>query len=153
MTRSSLLALGVAVLAASPASAGARPGQAGAALTIVITNIRATTGKVRVDLCRQNEFLKSCTIVADATPVRGTTTVTLQNVPPGEYAVQATYDQNGNGKVDRGLFGIPKEGVGFSNDAPIRLGPPSWKDAAFSVTGDKAITLRIRYFMGGDNKP
>jgi len=153
VTKLILLSAGAAALAASTAAAGARPGQASAALTIVITNIRATTGKVRVDLCRQNEFLKKCTIVADATPVRGTTTVTLHNVPPGDYAVQATYDQNGNGKVDRGLFGIPKEGVGFSNDAPIRLGPPSWKDAVFNVSGDKSITLRMRYFMGGDNKP
>ena len=40
----------------------------------------------------------------------------------GRYAVQAFLDENGNGEVDRALFGIPKEGVGFSNDAKIRLG-------------------------------
>lgn len=153
MSKIRLLAAGAACLVASTALAGARPGQAGVVLTINITNIRATTGKVHIDLCRKSEFLKTCAIVADAQPVRGTTTITLENVAPGDYAVQATYDQNGNGKVDRALFGIPKEGVGFSNDAPIRLGPPSWKDAVFSMSGDKAITLRMRYFSGGDNKP
>lgn len=153
MTKLSWLAAAAAILVASTATAGARPGQAGAVLTITITNIRATTGKVHIDLCRQSEFLKTCALVAETNPVRGTTTITVPNVAPGDYAVQATYDQNGNGKVDRGLFGIPKEGVGFSNDAPIRLGPPSWKDAVFNVSGDKAITLRMRYFSGGDNKP
>lgn len=153
MTRMKLLAAAAAIFVASTASAGARQGQTGAVLTIAITNIRATTGKVHIDLCRQSEFLKTCAVVADVKPERGTTTITVPNVAPGDYAVQATYDQNGNGKVDRGLFGIPKEGVGFSNDAPIRLGPPSWKDAVFSVSGDKTITLRMRYFMGGDNKP
>ncbi|WP_066650037.1 MULTISPECIES: DUF2141 domain-containing protein [Sphingomonas] len=153
MNKILLLAGGAACLVAPGALAAARPGQAGAVLTITITNIRATTGKVHVDLCRQTEFLKTCAVIAETKPVRGTTVITLPNVQPGDYAVQATYDQNGNGKVDRGLFGIPKEGVGFSNDAPIRLGPPSWKDAVFNVSGDKAITLRMRYFSGGDNKP
>lgn len=85
--------------------------------------------------------------------MRGTTIIKLANIEPGDYAVQATYDENDNGKVDRGLFGIPKEGVGFSNDAPIRLGPPRWKDAVFTVNADKSVALRLRYLMGGDDKP
>ena len=77
----------------------------------------------------------------------------MPNVQPGDYAAQVSYDENGNGKVDRAIFGIPKEGVGFSRDAPIRLSPPKWQDAMFSLSGDTSITLRLRYFMGGDNKP
>ena len=57
-----------------------------------------------------------------------------------------------NGKIDRALFGIPKEGVGFSNDAPIRLGPPKWKDAQFQLGDDKVITFKLRYFIGGGAK-
>lgn len=144
----------VAAMAVPWGSAGAAAGGGtGLALEIVITNVRATTGKVHLDLCREREFLKKCSISAEAPAVRGTTVVKIANVEPGDYAVQATYDQNGNGKVDRGLFGIPKEGVGFSNDAPIRLGPPRWKDAVFAVNADKSLSLRLRYFMGGDNKP
>jgi uncharacterized protein (DUF2141 family) len=131
-------AVGLACWHGAPAGA--------ATLKIDITNVRNTTGRVHVDLCRTAEFLKKCAVVADVMAAKGTTMVTIENVAPGTYAVQATYDENGNGKVDRGLFGIPREGVGFSNDAPIRLGPPKWADAMFVVDGDRQITLKMRYF-------
>lgn len=115
-------------------------------LQVAVTNVRGSTGRVHVDLCLQKEFLKNCQIFAEAKAVKGTTVVTIANVPPGDYAAQITYDENGNGKVDRGLFGIPKEGVGFSRDAPIRLGPPRWQDAVVAVTADRTITARLRYF-------
>ena len=77
------------------------------------------------------------------------TTVTFYGLKPGRYAAQLFYDENGNGKVDRALFGIPKEGVGFSNDAKIRFGPPKWEDAAFSYDGsDRTIGVKLRYFIG-----
>jgi uncharacterized protein (DUF2141 family) len=70
-------------------------------------------------------------------------------VPPGEYAAQAFLDENGNGEVDRGLFGIPKEGVGFSRDARIRLSPPKWRDAVFTHRAQpEVIRFDLRYFMG-----
>lgn len=89
---------------------------------------------------------------ASAPALAGKTIVTISNVQPGTYAVQAFHDENHNGKVDRALFGIPKEGVGFSNDAPIRLGPPKWKDAQFQLGDDKGIAFKLRYFIGGGAK-
>lgn len=43
---------------------------------------------------------------------------------------------------------LPKEGFGFSRDAPVRMGPPSFNSAAF-VVGDAAIqqTIRMRYML------
>ncbi len=123
-----------------------------AALTVTVTNVRNTTGHVHVDICRQTEFLKKCAVVGEARAAKGATVIVIENLPAGDYAVQATYDENGNGKVDRALFGIPREGVGFSNDAPIRLGPPKWEEARFSVEGDKAISFKLRYFLGGNGK-
>ena len=55
------------------------------------------------------------------------------------------HDENGNGELDLGQFRIPVEPYGFSNDAPVMMGPPSWKKAAFDVGSDGArqrITLR-----------
>ena len=70
---------------------------------------------------------------------------------PGRYAAQVFYDENGNHKVDRALFGIPKEGVGFSRDARIKLGPPKWADAVFDYAGgEQIIRLKLRYFIGPD---
>lgn len=144
-----LIALAVlAVCAATPALALRGQGGGGMTLTVQVDNVRVSKGAVHIDLCREAEFLKECPIEAEAPAVKGRTVVVLHNLAPGTYAVDATLDENGNGKVDRGLFGIPKEGVGFSNDAPIRLGPPHWRDAMFDLHEDKVITLKLRYFTG-----
>lgn len=137
----------LAALAAAPMLAAASPGGTGD-LTITVTNVRNARGVVHVDLCREAEFLKDCPVSAEAPSVIGTTIVHIRNVPPGDYAIQATHDENNNKKVDRGLFGIPKEGVGFSRDAPIGFGPPKWNRAVFHMAGDHAETLKMRYFTG-----
>lgn len=154
--RSVLPILFLALIAApsldlSPVEAAAVPSPmavGNASVTIRVTNIRNARGRVHIDLCRQSEFLKNCPISAEAPAMVGTTVVTIGNVPPGIYAAQAFQDENSNGRVDRALFGIPKEGVGFSNDAPINFGPPKWKDAMFGLQSDTAITLKMRYFGG-----
>lgn len=126
---------------------GAAP--AAGILHVQVDNVRAQTGRVHVDLCTQAQFLKDCPIMAEAPPRIGLTTVTLRNIKPGRYAAQVSYDQNGNGKVDRALFGIPKEGVGFSNDAKIRMAPPKWEEAVFDYDGlERTIRLKLRYFIG-----
>ena len=59
------------------------------------------------------------------------------------------HDENSNDGVDRGLFGIPKEGVGFSRDAKIVFSPPKWADAMFHHDGTAQRTgFRLRYWTG-----
>jgi uncharacterized protein (DUF2141 family) len=66
-------------------------------------------------------------------PFTGTaTTITLQ-VPPGRYALVALHDENSNHKLDRNLFGIPKEGFGFTNNPKVVLSAPSFDTAAIPV--------------------
>jgi uncharacterized protein (DUF2141 family) len=118
-------------------------------LDVVITNVRAATGRVHVDICTEVNFLMKCPRAFDSPAHAGTTVVTATNLPSGAYAAQVYYDQNGNGKIDRALFGIPVEGVGFSNDAPINLAPPKYAAAMFRYTAPKqTITLKLRYFTG-----
>ena len=137
------------ILFAVPALFAAASAHAGT-LTIEITNVRNGNGVVHVDVCPQAKFLKDdCVHASSAAARAGTTIVTVPDVPDGTYAVQAFHDENRNGKVDRGLFGIPREGIGFSNDAPIHFGPPSWKDANFTMTGSRTIHIRMRYMSGG----
>ena len=119
-------------------------------ITVEVGNIRNNRGKVVVDICPQKKFLDDgCPYHAEAPAKAGITTVTVPNVPAGEFAAQAFHDENGNGEIDRGLFGIPKEGVGFSRNAPIRLSPPKWRDAVFSHRAQpEHIRFDVRYFMG-----
>ncbi len=142
MKRALLALSSLVVIGAAPAPA---------VLYVDVSNVRGHTGTVHVDICTQAQFLKDCPRSADAPAVIGVTRVTLNGVPPGRYAAQVFYDENGNHKVDRALFGIPKEGVGFSNDAKIRFSPPKWEEAMFDYDGGShVIKLRLRYFIGPD---
>lgn len=138
-------------LGATTAAAGAG---ADGTLHVTVDNVRGTKGRVHVDLCTEAQFLKDCPIAADIAARPGVSVVTLNGVRPGRYAAQVFYDENGNHKVDRALFGLPKEGVGFSRDARIGLGPPKWQDAVIDYDGhEQTIRLRLRYFIGPDYKP
>jgi uncharacterized protein (DUF2141 family) len=65
---------------------------------------------------------------------------------PGLYAVAVYHDQNNNHRFDRTLIGMPAEGYGFSNNAPIFFAPPSFKSAAFAAgPGDNRIAIKLRY--------
>jgi uncharacterized protein (DUF2141 family) len=119
-------------------------------ITINVGNVRNNRGRVVVDICPQSQFLgDACPYHGQAQARTGTTTVVVPDVPAGQFAVQAFHDENGNGEVDRGLFGIPKEGIGFSRNARIGLGPPKWRDAVFAHGAQPAtLSFNLRYFMG-----
>jgi len=56
------------------------------------------------------------------------------------------HDENNNHRFDRTLIGMPAEGYGFSNDARIFLGPPSFKSTQFLVgPGETHIAIALRY--------
>jgi uncharacterized protein (DUF2141 family) len=67
-------------------------------------------------------------------------------LPAGAYAVACFHDENKNGKLDTGLFGIPKEGTVASNYAKGLMGPPSFEKARFSFSGSSSgLSLRMGY--------
>ena len=61
------------------------------------------------------------------------------SVPAGTYAISAYHDENDNGLLDANFLGIPKEGVGATNDAKAHFGPPKFKDAKFLIEGKPLI--------------
>lgn len=64
-------------------------------------------------------------------------------IAAGTYAVACFHDENNNGILDTGAFGIPTEGMVASNHAKGFMGPPSFKDAKFSFPG-AATELRLK---------
>ena len=117
-------------------------------LTIQVENVRASKGRVHVDVCPEAKFLKDgCPYSASAVAHKGETTVLVPNVAAGRYAVQAYLDENSNDKMDFGMFGLPKEGFGFSHD-PKGMHAPKFAEAAFDATGAaQSMTLRLRYVL------
>ena len=73
---------------------------------------------------------------------KGTATYSFE-LPNGTYAIGIFVDANYNNEMDRNFFGVPKEQYGFSNDAKGSFGPPSFKDASFTVSGDMKLTINL----------
>lgn len=139
-----LLALIAVALAAPRVSA-----EDSGTLHVVIDNARSARGNIHVDICPQANFLSKCPYSAEAAARKGRVEVVVHGVPPGRYAAQITHDENGNKKVDRGLLGIPREGIGFSNNVRVRFRAPRFAEAAFEVTGGRqSISVRLQYFGG-----
>jgi uncharacterized protein (DUF2141 family) len=70
----------------------------------------------------------------------------FSGIPPGTYAVSVFHDENSNGKLDRNLLGMPKEGVGVSNNAAGHFGPPKFDDMAFHYqNGRLDLKITVRY--------
>jgi uncharacterized protein (DUF2141 family) len=66
----------------------------------------------------------------------------FSGIASGTYAVSVFHDENSNGKMDTNLMGIPREGVGASNNPKGHFGPPKFEAAAFQVSGGR-IDLKI----------
>jgi uncharacterized protein (DUF2141 family) len=134
-----LRALGLAVAVACAAGAAHA-----ADVVVMIERVPNSKGEVHVDLCTQATFLTAdCPYDTAAPARRGRVIVTLTNIPPGRYAAVAYHDENANRDLDLNALGIPKEAYGFSNDPPMLLGPPLFKDSAFDV-GDKDVEVKVR---------
>ena len=69
------------------------------------------------------------------TPAGGT--IVVKGLAPGFYAVAVYHDENLNGEFDQGIFGIPLEDYGFSNDARGFFSAPDFDDAKVRVRGPR----------------
>jgi uncharacterized protein (DUF2141 family) len=114
-------------------------------LTLTIEGVRSDRGKIMAALLKADAASGVARRVdsAMATPVAGTTIIHFQDLEPGDYAVQLFHDENGNGKMDSNLFGLPSEGYAFSNRARASFGPPKFAQMKFTVTPQPAATAAV----------
>jgi len=144
-----LLALGA--LIAAPALVGAAD-SAGTPVQVTVTGLRSHDGVVRACMTTDAERFPRCQSVAGShrvtAPADEPLVLDFGKVAPGHYAIALLHDENDNGTADRAAFMIPKEGFGFSRDARVRMGPPSFDAAAFEV-GRTPVrqTIHMRYML------
>jgi len=138
--KTKLRLIALLLIAAAPAQ--------GSPVIVTVNGIRDGQGSIRVAVCPRANFLQPlCPYVARAPAHAGATVVTIKDVPPGAYAVQAFHDANDNGVLDRNWLGMPEEGMGFSHDPPMRYGPPDFDAASFTLGAAGAtVAIVLRYF-------
>jgi uncharacterized protein (DUF2141 family) len=83
-------------------------------------------------------------VIGAEAPVAGAKMqLVFQDVPPGWYGIAVFQDIDKNKELTTNLVGLPKEPFGFSNDARIRFGPPSFDNAKVRVDQDGEAILSI----------
>lgn len=119
-------------------------------LSVRLVELKNDDGKVLCTLYTSEKGFPS--VSADAAQTTSCTakskaaTCAFDAVPAGTYAVACIHDENSNGKLDTGLFGIPKEGVAVSNNAKGFMGPPKYEDAKFTYSGAATtLPLKMKY--------
>lgn len=149
----SVLAIPIAASTLSAPAATARSAAPGTEVSVTVTQLRNADGLVRACMTTDPARFPQCrdTPQAHRTVIdarQGTVTFTFSGVAPGRYAIALLHDENSNGKADRTLGMMPREGFGFSRDARVRMGPPSFQDAMFEVgETPKFKTIRMRYMF------
>jgi len=140
----------IGLVAAAPLLSAASP--ASGEVVIDITEMRSAKGVVRACMTTNAEVFPRCrkdpASYRTVIPAKGTKQLVFKNVKPGRYAIALLHDENDNGKADRALGMMPKEGFGFSRDAKVRMGPPSFDAAAFEYKGEgKKMSIKMRYML------
>jgi uncharacterized protein (DUF2141 family) len=122
-------------------------GNTAGSLSVTVTGIKNTRGQLIACLWKEKSGFPTCAKNKGATKrkmaISGSSmTVSFPNVAPGVYAVTVEHDEDGDGKLKTNFIGMPKEGVGVSNNPG---GIPSWSNATVKVSGNGSISVKMRY--------
>lgn len=143
MNKTALIASTLLALSAVAPLAGAQTrASGGAEVVLQVQDVRAGRGPLMIAVFDseaawrgdETNAVRRLRVSADAETV----SVRVPNLAPGAYAIRLYQDVDANGDLNTGMLGIPTEPYAFSNDAPIRFGPPSWSAARFTVTAEGA---------------
>lgn len=121
-------------------------------LDIAISGLRNQHGAVMLCLTRRgaDAFLDCASDPARITRIiassTATATIRIADLAPGEYALLVIHDENRNGKLDT-MFGMPREGFGFSRNPATRLGPPRYADVRFALSVHSSQAIKLKYLL------
>lgn len=115
-------------------------------LTVEIKGLASENGKVLIALYDNAEGWMKRGLKTAGTPAKKDSVIyEFKDLPMGDYAISIHHDENGNGKFDTNLVGMPIEPYGFSNDAMGNFGPPTFEQAKFKLDRDKkTVTLNLK---------
>lgn len=111
-------------------------------LKIVIKNLDSNKGSVLLDFRdAKDQQLKGIT----ANISNNQSVITISGLQPGKYSFKYIHDENNNRELDTNWIGVPTEGLGFSNNAKVRFGPPAFEDTVFELNKDNTMECEAIY--------
>jgi uncharacterized protein (DUF2141 family) len=117
-------------------------------LTLVVEGMDSDVGNLGV-LVFNNErgwaedrtlALKDISVPAE----KGTQTLRIPGLPPGNYAVALIHDLNKNHKLDKNWIGQPKEQWGMSNNPHATIKAPPIGKAMIELKADMEIRIILQ---------
>ncbi len=118
-------------------------------IKVIATNIRNMDGQIGFCLFRNSEGFphpEKASLISFVKITGTSCTYTFTNIEAGTYAVCVFHDENSDKTLNTNFLGIPKEGVGVSNNAKGHFGPPKYDDAKFNFNqAEQTITISIQY--------
>jgi uncharacterized protein (DUF2141 family) len=110
-------------------------------LTIRVENTAPGMGHLMVGIFTDEKTFPDVYYKGQRTAVTDRITViTFTGLPEGSYAVSVYQDSNDNGKLDKNIFGIPREKYGFSNNTDR----PNFAKCLFNFSHDMTITVKLK---------
>jgi uncharacterized protein (DUF2141 family) len=140
-------ALAMGALLMAPATTRAEARAEGSEIRVQVTGFRSDQGQARCGLYTdESGFPREPAVRTVAAISGGRATCHFTNQVAGRYVVSVFHDENGNGKLDKNLVGMPKEGIGFSNTQGPRRLPPKFADALFGHAGAvTTVPVQVNY--------
>lgn len=121
-------------------------------LKVTVSGYGEKQGEVMVALySNENNFLEKPVKTEHTKSVSGgATDLIIEGLEPGDYALAAYLDENGNRELDKNFIGIPTEPYGFSIGSPsdgvkAKFAPPDFSDAKIQLSDkQKAISIELK---------
>lgn len=122
-------------------------GNSAGTLDVTVTGLKGSKGGLIACLWKDKTGFPYCAKSKSAVKLRtsisgSTMKVAFRNVAAGSYVVSIEHDEDGDGKLKTNFIGMPKEGVGISNNPG---GIPGWGKSQVRVNGNGAISIAMKY--------
>lgn len=118
-----------------------------ASLDVTVSGLKHSRGNLIACVWKDKAGFPTCqkskTAIIQTLKVSGATMkLRFSNLAPGSYAVSVQHDEDGDGKLKTNFIGMPKEGVGISNNPG---GIPGWSKSQIQISPGSAISITMRY--------
>lgn len=112
-------------------------------LNITITHVKQGKGSVYASIWADAETFFKKPMLSKVMKADHDSLQFVFRLKQGNYAISAFQDINENKKLDRGLFGIPKEPVAFGNNFRPKFSSPEFRDCSFRMDDDMKMTIEL----------
>lgn len=119
-------------------------------LKVVVTNFKNNSGQAAFFLFNSGDAFPNHTekaLLSGYIKIAGNTAeYTFTNIDMVTYAVYVFHDEDKNKALKTNFLGMPKEGIGVSNNAKGHFGPPKYDDAKFNFNKPaQTISISLSY--------